>query len=689
MQIPLGQIFGKITTTKFNFKVESHTQKWDYVKIRHADVGNILAQVNEIIKTSKEEIASCSIIGYRNERGFLRKPRTPLTPNTEVFLADQELIKSTLGLQQKGLYLGYLEGQDNIKAFIDPKKIITKHLAVLAKSGAGKSYAIGVLLEELINYGIPVVVIDPHGEYSSIKYPNTDSEDKKYFSQFDIKSKGFAEQVKELTANIQVNLDAEQIKIPVPQNAISLIENYPFKLTAAQKGLIYSIISNIKEKKSHFNFDDIIAELEFSDSNAKWKLISGIESLQKLGLFSHNPTPASEMVKPNQITIINLKGSPKEIQETVTNAIISELFEQRKVEEIPPFFLVVEESHNFCPDRGFGEAKSSKIIRAVASEGRKFGLGLAVISQRPARVDKSVLSQCTSQIALQVTNPNDLKAISTSFEGVTSETEEEIKNLPIGKALVIGAADYPVFVDVRVRKSEHGGRSKTFDFGKSPSTEDSGSEKGKELEYMFQPKITLNDVRKIEETEVKTVETLLRPCLSVLVGKNDRSFHIVFDLIIPRIYKITNKLQMFPVPSNTAKLSPKMREIFSIITKNKEVTASELFMKTKMSFSEVNKIVEFLWKNKFVIANKNKVKANPQAVIDFSNYNFTERPKYIESPSAKKLSPKINQQDIINFLERQNLEVKQKKLTYIPFYKVKTKNSEKIIDAMSYALQVK
>ena len=241
MQIPLGRIFGKTTTSEFNFKVDSHTQKWDYLSVRHPDVGDMLAQVSEIIKNEKEEVAICIIIGYRNERNLLRKPRTPLSSETEVFLAEKELIKNVLGLPQEGLYMGYLEGQDKLKAFMDPQKIITKHLAVLAKSGAGKSYAIGVLLEELTSYGIPIVVLDPHGEYSSIKYPNSNKEDRKYFDAFGIKAKGFASQVKELTANIQINLDAEQIKIPIPKNASDLIENYPFKLTSSQKGLIYKI----------------------------------------------------------------------------------------------------------------------------------------------------------------------------------------------------------------------------------------------------------------------------------------------------------------------------------------------------------------------------------------------------------------------------------------------------------------
>jgi len=63
--------------------------------------------------------------------------------------------------------------------------------------------------------------------------------------------------------------------------------------------------------------------------------------------------------------------------------------------------MVIEEAHNYCPERNFGEKKSSKILRTIASEGRKFGLGLCVVSQRPARLDKSVLSQCSTQIIMK------------------------------------------------------------------------------------------------------------------------------------------------------------------------------------------------------------------------------------------------------------------------------------------------
>ena len=120
--------------------------------------------------------------------------------------------------------------------------------------------------------------------------------------------------------------------------------------------------------------------------------------------------------------------------------------------------MVAEEAHNYCPQQGL--AASSKIFRTIASEGRKFGLGLTIISQRAAKIDKNVLSQCNTQMILKVTNPNDLKAIAASLEGLSPGMEDEIQRLPIGVALIMGAnIQMPLFVEVRPRESRHGGES--------------------------------------------------------------------------------------------------------------------------------------------------------------------------------------------------------------------------------------
>jgi DNA helicase HerA-like ATPase len=134
-----------------------------------------------------------------------------------------------------------------------------------------------------------------------------------------------------------------------------------------------------------------------------------------------------------------------------------------------PFLMLVEEAHNFCPERGLLKAMSSTILRTVASEGRKFGMGLCVVSQRPARIDKNVLSQCNTQVILKITNPNDLRAISQSIEGFSNDLEEEIKLLQPGVALIVGeVVEQPIIVNIRVKRSQHGGGS--VDMIREPQT---------------------------------------------------------------------------------------------------------------------------------------------------------------------------------------------------------------------------
>jgi hypothetical protein len=191
---------------------------------------------------------------------------------------------------------------------------------------------------------------------------------------------------------------------------------------------------------------------------SKWNIINTIEYIQSTGIFGEPPTRISDLVKEGQGTIINLKGISPDIQEMVVARMAKKLFLARKLNRIPPMMLVVEEAHNFCPQQG--GAMTLGVLRTLASEGRKFGLGLTVVSQRPAKIDKNVLSQCATQIILKVTNPNDLKAICQSIEGLTNGMEENIQRLPMGSAIITGGSIvFPIIIEVRVRHSKHGGVS--------------------------------------------------------------------------------------------------------------------------------------------------------------------------------------------------------------------------------------
>ena len=690
----LGTVYGKTSTTKFNFIVEGSVNKWDYVAVNHPELGPILNQVSEIEKEYDKTIAKCQIIGYRTERNFLRQPRTPLEPGSEVYIAKDDLIKSILDLRMNGIYLGKLQGKD-IQAYLDPKKLVTKHLAVLAKSGAGKSYAVGVILEELLEMGLPIVILDPHGEYSSIKYENKNSEETKYFKTFGISGKGFSNKVMEFAVNTSVNIDAHPIRLPIPNDSFSLMESLPFKPTDAQRGLLYNVVNDLVERKGVFEFDELIKELEIAESTAKWRLIGGIQQLEQSQLFSHGSTNISDIVKPGQLSIINFKGASSELQEIVARGILNKIFDERKKENIPPTFIVVDEAHNYCPERGFGETKSSKIIRTIAAEGRKFGVGLCVISQRPARVDKSVLSQCSSQIALQVSNPSDLSAISKSFEGITSEAESEIKNLPIGKAMIIGATDFPIFVDIRVRKSQHGGAAKSFSLGEAKKAvvkSNYVSNKPKKIEkeennnstelFIFEPKINRKELETLENN-VDSVSYELNPVLSTIVSKDNRNFHLVFDLQNLSIYKFDGKLTKTRLSSST-NLSPIQNKIYNLITKNNPL--SEIFVKSGLSFSEFNDTLNTL-SNQKIISVENKIINKLDSSFNLGIYNFPIRPKY-NNLNGKIRKSKINFSDVQDYLQNNGFKVLAHRNAYIPFFKVKTGNKNKIIDSLSYNLEI-
>lgn len=452
----LGKISGKITTTGFGFEAEARVKKLDYIAVKDPEGRWILACIDSIVREGSSTIARANIIGYRDRRGFLKTPKVPFSTGTPIFPAEKDFIKEVLGLEGEGAYVGLLEGYD-IKVKMPIEHIIKKHMAILAKTGTGKSYAAGIILEEMAENKIPVIIIDPHGEYSTLGRVNKKDSEIRLSERFGIKPRDYKEQIQIFGIN-----KGKQIRLDSRLSLEDLTSIIPTKLSPSQRGLLYSVIRNMEGES--YTLRDVIESVEGSRSQSKWNLMPLLELLERTGLFSANPTRPEELVKEGRVSIVDLKEAKPEIQQMVVLKLAEDLFNARKRGKIPPFLLVLEEAHNFCPERGFGEAASSGILRTIASEGRKFGMGLCVISQRPARIDKSVLSQCNTQIILKVTNPNDLKAITDSVEGVTPGLKEEIRDLPVGVALVVGITEQPLLVDIRVRKSQHGGESIGEDF---------------------------------------------------------------------------------------------------------------------------------------------------------------------------------------------------------------------------------
>ena len=156
------------------------------------------------------------------------------------------------------------------------------------------------------------------------------------------------------------------------------------------------------------------------------------------------------------LTIIDLSETISRKRKQMIVAYLSKkLFEKRRQGRTPPFLLVLEEAHQYVPEKARAEhAISSGIIQTIAREGRKFHASLCLISQRPIQLSTTVLSQCNTHVIMRVTNPYDLKHIGESSEGITREVENQISGLRVGTALIVGeAVNFPIFVKVRKRNS--------------------------------------------------------------------------------------------------------------------------------------------------------------------------------------------------------------------------------------------
>ncbi len=541
----LGKIFGKITSNNFQFLLDKEARKFEFVQVMHKVYGYVLCQILEIERTDKD-IAKCIVIGYKDEKERIKPIRIPFDQGTEVLIAEDSFIRDIIKLEKskKSAFIGKLEGKD-IDILLDLEKLLTKHVAVLAKSGAGKSYAVGVLIEEITERKVPVIVIDPHGEYSSMKYANEEEADQ--LKKYSLVPKG----IKNLQEYGDTKLiqGVRPLRIESSLSAAEITQLIPGKLSNTQMGILYAALKNMDK----VSFADVLYALDAEENNSKWTIINNLEHLKNMEIFSDASVPYNEFIHPGKCTVINLKGIPPDVQEIIVYKLMKDLFELRKKEKIPPFFTILEEAHNYCPERSFGETRCSKVLRTIASEGRKFGLGLCVISQRPARVDKSVLSQCTTQIILKVTNPNDLKAISSSVEGITAESEEEIKNLSIGTALVTGITDIPLFVNIRPRMTRHGGHAQDIIPDKEFMSEVNEFE-NMEMLPIIRPKITLKDLKLIHG-DSRIDETLL-PGFMFLCEDKSGEFNLLVESIEGSI--ITD------IESYSVKKLPKMDELTQV-----------------------------------------------------------------------------------------------------------------------------
>ena len=163
-----------------------------------------------------------------------------------------------------------------------------------------------------------------------------------------------------------------------------------------------------------------------------------VRKLVPYPVWGHSNVDLDRLLSPMKLTVIDLAGTEKVVMAYTAEWLLSNLWQRALAGELRwPVFVVLEEAHNLVPG-GREVTKASRIVNTVASEGRKFGVFLIVITQRPSKIADDTLSQCASQLIMRLTNPDDQKAVQRASEVVSQALLENLPGLNQGEVVVLG-----------------------------------------------------------------------------------------------------------------------------------------------------------------------------------------------------------------------------------------------------------
>ena len=444
----VGICVGETSLTEVTFISDKMPQVGEYVTIEY-DGKKVLGMIENLVRGNDalnidindfKAIRQISKIGAEDNyiRGKvkilgdvndnLRLPRTPVLPGTEIKLADAEILKEIFKVTNP-IKLGSLVNQRDVEVNVEANPILSRHLAILAMTGAGKSNTVAVLIDQLLGYSVPVFIFDMHGEYKDAEFPNGNVNvikpkiNPQYMTFYEIKK-----------------------LVNIPSNGYIQERHFRRAFKKARK-----MLSDGEAQTN--NFLQIIYDILEADSQVEGSDKQIVDVMNKIddsmdrysNLFDQNAVNILTGIKKGHANVLDLS----QVDESVASVLVSHILRnslQRSKEAAHSgnkkelmdnsVFFILEEAHILAPNRR--DSDSKRWIQRVAREGRKFGLGLCLVSQSPKTVDHDALSQMNNMIILRLVEPEDQRHVQSASESLSQDLINQLPSLNVGEAIVLG-----------------------------------------------------------------------------------------------------------------------------------------------------------------------------------------------------------------------------------------------------------
>ena len=367
---------------------------------------------------------------------------------------------------KRAISIGHLYNDPSIEAHIDVDSLLARHFAILGSTGVGKSSGVAVILREIlaVRPDLRIFMLDGHneygrcfGEFANVVNPR---HSKLPFWLFNFEEvvdviyggrPGIDEELEILSELIPIaksqylqykSVDRLVIKRPDPKSTGFTVDTPVPYLLQDLIALIDERMGKLENRSSRMNYHRLIGRIEMIRNDPRYDFMfenanvggdTMAELLNQLFRIDMNGKP---------ITVMHLAGLPAEVMDAVVSVLCRLAFDFGLWSDgAIPLLFVCEEAHRYASiDHSIGFAPTRRALSRIAKEGRKYGVFLGLVSQRPAELDPTIISQCATLFAMRMANDRDQALLRSAVSDETADLLDFIPTLSTREVIGFGEA---------------------------------------------------------------------------------------------------------------------------------------------------------------------------------------------------------------------------------------------------------
>lgn len=365
----------------------------------------------------------------------------------------------------KTINIGRLQQDETVGAYINVDEMLAKHFAILGTTGVGKSSGVALILQEILaaRPTLRIFLIDPHNEYGRCFHERAEVLNPKNlrlpFWLFNFEEvvdvffrgrPGVEEEVEILAELIPLakaqfasgRSDSARLSIRKTGTKVTgytVDTPVPYRL-ADLISLIDERMGKLENRSSWMKYNRLITRIETVRNDPRYSFmfdnanVGGDTMTEVIGQLFRLPIAGKPM------TVMQLAGFPAEVVDSVVSVLCRMAFDFGLWSDgASPILVVCEEAHRYAPsDKTIGFGPTKKAVSRIAKEGRKYGVYLGLVTQRPAELDSTIISQCSTLFAMRMANDRDQAIVKSAVSDAAASLLAFVPSLGTREVFAFG-----------------------------------------------------------------------------------------------------------------------------------------------------------------------------------------------------------------------------------------------------------